>query len=83
MTSNDASPTSTPQSPNPDPDDSPYTKTYIAIDGLDPNEITKREENSIEGRLLSLIMGTLGKAIDGVRVIRPEDAHVIEHRHDE
>jgi hypothetical protein len=52
-----------------DGDDSPYTKTYVAIDGVEYDDFSEEEREEIERKLKELTIFEQDKQTTGVRVL--------------
>jgi hypothetical protein len=51
------------------PDESPYKKVYLAIDGIEANDLSESEKDSLERHVIEFLLTDLGKPITGVRVV--------------
>lgn len=72
-------PITSPKGDGPEPpkdDEWPYTKSYIAIDGLSPDEISDEQAEDIRYHLLELLIHEMGLPVGNVRVVR--DKQVVE-----
>jgi hypothetical protein len=59
-------------------DEDPYEKTYIAIDGLDPEDLTDEQIDAIEKSIADTFLLEFQFPITGVRVVAG-DSYVIEY----
>lgn len=58
-------------------DESPFEKTYVAIDGVKPEDFTEAEKERLTVSLIQMMLTDFGKPITDVRVI-DEGTNVIE-----
>lgn len=75
-------PEKTPALPPPDdpepPDESPYKKLYIAIDGVDEDDFDEAELERLQQRLIEYLLTEAGKPITNVRALDGDEEGVVE-----
>jgi hypothetical protein len=59
-------------------DEAPFTKTYVAIDGVAPEELTESQKDVIQRELADLCITRFGLPITGVRIANEGNRGLIE-----
>jgi hypothetical protein len=65
-------------SPPTDPDEAPYTKTYVAIDGIDAESLSQEQIDALTTEIADAVLLQCNLPASGVRVIAG-DSYVVEH----
>jgi len=67
---------------DPEKDESPYEKLYVAVDGITAEELSEAELEALRQEVCDFMLLKLQKPITGVRVLSDEANVLVQHNND-